>query len=359
MGRSSSPVVITTTSQIQGRSVTAYLGIVSTHVVAGTGLFSDWAASFSDVFGGRSSSYARQLEAINGEALDQLRQRAAALGADAVIGVSIDHDEVSGGSKSMLMVTVAGTAVKLSTEERVVSGAGVTGQAVEDRAWLIYLLKQMVERKVPSDSDMKRIVASRDPAFAPLLLKIASLPQEERPANIFAKSPAQGVIDAYFSRLEQEEAKDIIYKSMTDPETSDFALSQLASVIVDQSLVSLRHTQEALERGSLRGRVHLLTTLRHPQDSYSAEDLQRLDDLATMLPDAYPDVATDLEKRGMIGTKSVWECGYCGEENHSANGFCMRCDRTRRGLRKNEHSPESVVEALLLFRAALAHEMGA
>jgi uncharacterized protein YbjQ (UPF0145 family) len=58
-------VLISTTPDLDGHEITQYLEVVSAHVVAGTGLFSDVAASFSDVFGGRSGSYQKQLRQIN------------------------------------------------------------------------------------------------------------------------------------------------------------------------------------------------------------------------------------------------------------------------------------------------------
>ncbi|WP_421179888.1 heavy metal-binding domain-containing protein [Aeromonas enteropelogenes] len=45
------------------------------------------------------------------QALVQLRKQADELGCNALIGVSIDVDEVAGGGKSMMMVTATGTAI--------------------------------------------------------------------------------------------------------------------------------------------------------------------------------------------------------------------------------------------------------
>lgn len=115
--RRSSDIVASTTDNLEGWKVAGYLDVVSAHVVAGTGLFSDVAASISDVFGGRSSSYKRQLEEINEEATRELKEKAAQQGADAIIGLRIDHDEISGQQKGMLMVTAAGTAVRAEQKE--------------------------------------------------------------------------------------------------------------------------------------------------------------------------------------------------------------------------------------------------
>ena len=46
------------------------------------------------------------------EALSELEQRAASLGADAVVGIDVDY-EVLGANNGMLMVTASGTAVSL------------------------------------------------------------------------------------------------------------------------------------------------------------------------------------------------------------------------------------------------------
>ena len=46
-------------------------------------------------------------------AMDEMSERAMAMGADAVIGIDIDY-EVLGENGGMLMVTASGTAVKLA-----------------------------------------------------------------------------------------------------------------------------------------------------------------------------------------------------------------------------------------------------
>ena len=66
--------------------------------------------TLAQVFGGRSAGYEEELQKAREEALKELEQRAAAMGANAVIGVDIDY-EVLGADNGMLMVTASGTAV--------------------------------------------------------------------------------------------------------------------------------------------------------------------------------------------------------------------------------------------------------
>ena len=49
-------MIITTTNNIDGAEITSYIRLVSTNVVIGTNFFSDFAASFTDFFGGRSNT---------------------------------------------------------------------------------------------------------------------------------------------------------------------------------------------------------------------------------------------------------------------------------------------------------------
>lgn len=89
------------------------LGIVATEVVLGMNIFKDVLANVRDIFGGRSGAIQNTLEEARTAALRDLRIKAAALGADAVIAVDIDYHSISTGSSvNMMMVAVSGTAVR-------------------------------------------------------------------------------------------------------------------------------------------------------------------------------------------------------------------------------------------------------
>jgi uncharacterized protein YbjQ (UPF0145 family) len=105
-------MIITTTNTIEGRPVQEYLGLVMGETIVGANIFKDLFAAVRDVVGGRAKAYEDALRGARQEALREMVNRAADLGANAVIGVDIDY-EVLGKAGSMLMVTTAGTAVKL------------------------------------------------------------------------------------------------------------------------------------------------------------------------------------------------------------------------------------------------------
>ena len=92
----SSKIIVTGTNDLSGWKILSYLGIVSSHVVTGTGLFSDISAGFTDLFGGRSGTYQKQIQNIEYEAISIITEKAKKLGATAILGAKIDHDEISG-----------------------------------------------------------------------------------------------------------------------------------------------------------------------------------------------------------------------------------------------------------------------
>jgi uncharacterized protein YbjQ (UPF0145 family) len=106
-------MIVTTTPSVEGHPITEYRGLVVGEVISGINFVKDIAAGFTNFFGGRSISYEDELIQARESAINEMANRAAALGANAVVGVDLDY-EVLGSGNNMLMVTVSGTAVVIS-----------------------------------------------------------------------------------------------------------------------------------------------------------------------------------------------------------------------------------------------------
>lgn len=104
-------ILLSTTSQLSGWEIVDYIDVISSQVVIGTGIFSDLFAGVTDTLGGNSNSYEKQLKNITSTALNRLKKTAESLDANAVVGVNLDYDEISGKGKQMFMLTATGTAV--------------------------------------------------------------------------------------------------------------------------------------------------------------------------------------------------------------------------------------------------------
>lgn len=105
-------MITTTTNTIEGRQIVEYRGIVTGEAILGTNIFRDFFAGIRDIVGGRSGSYERVLRDARETAIRELEDEAQRAGANAVIGIDIDYENISTGSSgSMLMVSASGTAV--------------------------------------------------------------------------------------------------------------------------------------------------------------------------------------------------------------------------------------------------------
>ena len=112
MGRKSK-ITVTTTHALPGGGTYEPLGIVAGEAVLGVNVFRDMFAGIRDFVGGRSSGYQKSLKEAREHALQDMKEEAEDLGADAVIGVDLDYETITTEKGAMLMVSANGTAVKL------------------------------------------------------------------------------------------------------------------------------------------------------------------------------------------------------------------------------------------------------
>ena len=105
-------LLVTTTPTVEGRKIVRYAGLVTGEAILGANIFRDIFAGLRDIVGGRSGAYQKELRRARDIAMAEMASAASELGANAVVGVDLDYETV-GGSSSMLMVSITGTAVVL------------------------------------------------------------------------------------------------------------------------------------------------------------------------------------------------------------------------------------------------------
>ena len=105
-------MIISTTSVLSGKEVTEYHGLVSGEAILGANIFRDFFAGIRDIVGGRSGAYEQALREAKDIAVREMEDEAQRLGANAVIGVDLDYENITtGNGGGMLMVSASGTAV--------------------------------------------------------------------------------------------------------------------------------------------------------------------------------------------------------------------------------------------------------
>lgn len=90
------------------------LNMVETQITAGTGVLTDLSRGINDLFGTTSNSSNAKIEKSTNRCKRALKYKALKIGGNAVMSVDIDYNEVGSGSTNMLMVCMAGTAIKIN-----------------------------------------------------------------------------------------------------------------------------------------------------------------------------------------------------------------------------------------------------
>jgi len=102
-------VLVTTTPAVEGRPVATYLGVVAGQALVEAGMLSEPVKGLRRFLRRGSASDENPLAEARDEALRDLKAEASAKGADAVLGLRLDHQVLGG----RLAVLATGTAVRL------------------------------------------------------------------------------------------------------------------------------------------------------------------------------------------------------------------------------------------------------
>lgn len=104
-------MIITTTEQIAGRTVSQTLGLVKGNTIQTRHIGSDIVSGLKSLIGGEIKGYVKALTAAREEATERMVAEAEALGADAIICVRYSTSQIMSGGAEILAY---GTAVKLA-----------------------------------------------------------------------------------------------------------------------------------------------------------------------------------------------------------------------------------------------------
>ncbi len=104
-------MIITTSSQLEGYTITQQLGLVRGITVRSRSVLGNMAGGFMTIFGGKSKIYTDLCEKAREEALQLMIQHGNEMGCNAIINMRYDANEVMSGLTEVLAY---GTAVNVT-----------------------------------------------------------------------------------------------------------------------------------------------------------------------------------------------------------------------------------------------------
>lgn len=338
-------ILVITASSVEGSKIKKYLKPVSAHIVAGTNVFSDFFASWTDAFGGRSRSYQNQLTSLYNEAIEKIKLAAYELGANCVIGLSIDMDEISGKGKAMFMLTAIGTAVILEepSTEKVQLKEENNGIIGIDKLYSLKSKKEFIDKANSGNLSLTEetwefLTANQVFEVFPYILTRFTEAINNELSNAEAYNKFYKSILNYIDALPENKKLELLYNGIKADEKGPTAL-KLSRIIQDLQLYDFQKTCDILndEKFTVQKRGVRLTTADKP--FYSNDDLSEHENLIQILNTNFKERGTRVMKKQLLSSKEkeMWTC-ECGKTNEIAL-ICGGCNNDIYGFSPMDMSP--------------------
>ena len=337
-------ILITTSDNFTSDEIKAQYGVVDSQIVVGANIFRDAFSSFRDIFGGETKGYKKDIDKMKKAALDSIKEQSLEYGANAIISLRLDLDEVSGGGKSMFMMNAYGTAVKLEgsaykQEEIDLSPSEISIDDIE-----FYkqknLTKKLIEQSDNIASDVKFEAITK-----------YDLWDKETSINVL-----ENVGDNYRELNELEEnIEDIptvhIEKFLKDHlyEIKSKYWNIIYNTLNERNWFNAEFLFDLLSHDNHVVRLRALRLSGIKKDYYHQEDVSTLKKLASFIKNEF-DPSLDIKQVDkMIGSKEVYTCPYCLREN-IVKTRC-ECGNNKYGLKSSSH--EDIANHLIEISGAI------
>lgn len=319
-------IIITTTNSIENAVIEKYMGVITTNLVVGTNVFSDFAASFTDFFGGISDTYQRKLQLIYKEAMSDLSAKAMVIGANCILGLHVDFDEISGKGKSMFMISVMGTAVKVQCPvevERTEASDMISFEELNAEC-LKRLYLEKFETELPSEEEWEYISSHDMPELAFVLyrgfIKARGASTESEGHKLIKQN-----FPLYLNKLDYRQAVEVAYSDITTFPAVTIKL------ISDLRLFNAERIHQILRDGKITFAANLLAANKA---TYTKEDLgamKRLIEAFKSLPDLG---SIEVVKGGLLSKAGEKYICPNGHKNSADVEFCqeINCGLNIKGL---------------------------
>ena len=341
-----SNILVSTTSTLEGISIESYLKPVSAHIVVGANALSDIMASFTDFFGGYSDSLQKRLSLIYEDGLKAIREKAGNIGADAVIGLSVDLDEISGKGKSMFMVTVIGTAVRIKfNDQSKLNTTKVLSSEISGKEMAFLLKKKLLLAEISSykhlDSSIWDFVIENSVYEVFEIMINAASKELEGTSSIYDKAKA------YLQNIPDDIAAVKLYKAYLDKGNSNIS-SLLFDVIKSRGIRDYKLLSSLLCEKEIPSKEKVLKLANINNFNYKSEDIESIQILHDLIKEKYPIKVEFSTRKKMLSNKEedIWICS-CKTKNQIENKYCTYCELDIYGFKKGYPNIEDLLKRLL------------
>lgn len=320
-------ITVTTTDFIEGRVILEYIDVLKSSIVVGTDI------ALTDLFGGTSQKYRNKLNNSYDKALLELKLKALSVGADAIVGLHTDFEEIFGKGKTRFVVSMFGTAVRLDKPTKDGPQAkemdGVVSASSLRRQQLMVTMREKLENDdyAVSEQDWVDIKTYSLNDLAPLLYKryleiaaemVSTMPLAEKKLLLANFIP-------FLKSMGYDEASKVVY---SDIQTAPYCTSD---IIKECKLFNPSLIAELLKPENKHFIISILDSDKHGYNHADLSDMKRIEHFLDNLPDTghYIEGREGLfSKTGTLlvcergHTSAVELGGHCTEQMDRSGAIC-------------------------------------
>lgn len=336
-------ILITTTSTIEGHEIIKYVKPITAHIVIGTNVFSDIMASWTDFLGGQSETYQKKLSESYQLALKDIKSNAFQLGANAVVGLSIDLDEISGKGKSMFMITASGTAVLINSKTSDFKSQGdVKNTIIAKEDMSIYLQKKNIKYKIETntlilDNNLWQFITdSRYFEIAEDIIKVTIKGYD----NSNNQVEYLNKLKSYLYALPEDEIKELLYRIYLEGKYKNYIIDLVFDVIQHLGIFDSTLLTKELENLVPERKYRILKLITVAKQFYTKDDIQEFRKIQKLIKDKFPITVEFTTKKRLLSDKedSIWICS-CKSKNDLNLINCQSCGSDKYGFKQNSIGP--------------------
>ena len=285
-------MLITSGYNFEGYDIVNYLGHESVQVVLGTGIFSSFDASISDLLGTRSSAYEDKLNLAEKAGKEKLMEKAGHNGGNAIIGLDIDYTTFT---NDVIAVIVGGTIVK-------------------------------VERKMP-EKEVKKVCSMEYNTTVPIRILESLIVYQINTDKMFLRLYGKNYSDSKVKGLEVKIKIETIFNDIVEiPEMTfaDICESEDKEIVTEYNNLKLENNVFKLIK-SVSVQMMKYVTEKNEIIEVAADQYKKIDLTQEQLTDIRKIYGNDAVNRA-YKSDSGWVC-YCGMENENKEHKCHLCKR--------------------------------
>lgn len=345
-------ILVITTASADGLIIKKHLKPVIANVVAGTNVLSDFSAGLTDFFGGRSSSYQKQLTSLYNEAIERIKYNTHEIGGNCVIGLSVDMDEISGKGKSMFMLTAIGTAVVIEKEDRpnslpnkdeIFENVGV--ERINNLRQRKEVIAQAVNNALIYNEEIWNFITANQvyEIFSFILTRYRNvILQFQAMEDAYSKFNKNFI--GYVDALEESKKVNLLYDQIENETNIEIAL-YLSNVIKELYLYDFERNMILLKNKDFKKQKIGLRILSFDKPFYNKKDVSDLKTIENFIKETFKERGVRGMQKGMFSSneREIWVCECESKKEIEIGKYCGRCENDIFGFKIDEKKPSEII----------------